>query len=344
MALASRQDIPEPVFPPPAHQPGAERYILFTHKDLSQEHVAFTRAPDRTAVIAFDFGTTRGVMTIPELFEYLKLDLNHPDHDTLGLVNHVLNFRREVKNGDVCPTELITGKPSWTPPARSVAEAGRQFLRGLAGQAGMILETDVIHSEEAEKAASFFAGNLLDSLPDDQFEKLRRLSRVDDIAFPAHITDAVIDMARVDAMLNVISGFQRLVGEIASFAVSNSGSRQGQVARDVVYSLRKPNLWASERGMRLQTNSQRQTEFITSDDFLYARIWPALRCLYSLKLDIEPVSALWTRASGRINGTTLGDLDELAALTKARFGNFDPGRYDIAPSAPESDPFIALEF
>ena len=230
------------------------------------------------------------------------------------------------------------------PPARAVAEAGRQFLRGLAGQGGMMLGTDEFQSTEAERAATFIAGNLLDSLPDDQFEKLRRLSRVDDVSFPAHITEAVIDMARVDAMLNVISGFQRLVGGIASFAIGNSGNRQGQVAREVVYNLRKPNLWASERGMRLQTNSQRQTEFISSDDFLYARIWPALRCLYSLKLDIEPISALWTRASGRINGTTLGDLDELAALTKARFGSFDPGRYDIAPSAPESDPFIALEF
>lgn len=315
----------------------------FVHNELAQEHVCFRRGDTRDAVIAYDFGATRGVMTIGQLCDHLKIDENHPDRRLIGLVPFALNSRRMIRHGDSIPTELTSGSPSWTPPNRSLQDATTGFLRAFAASDPDIREI-AIGEQPAQDGALNIASRLVGALPPDLRTQLRNELELDEHALGKHLSAVLLDMARIDAALRVTSTIQRFVGDIARYASEHRETRQGDVARAIARELRPVNLWASERAIRLQTNAQRVEELVTTESYVYTRIWPALRCLYALRLDVEPLLARWAEAGARHNGATLGDLDELLKITRSRFGKFDPSDYDASPTNPSVDPFLAFDF
>jgi hypothetical protein len=87
----------------------------FAHKVFAIPGAYFALTPDaREPALFVQLGSVRASLAIPSICNEFGIAPENPDHRLLELVKGALSYVKEIRQNDSIPTELLTGKASWS--------------------------------------------------------------------------------------------------------------------------------------------------------------------------------------------------------------------------------------
>lgn len=287
--------------------------FAFAEPRLRRESAVFVRDERREAVLRIDLGGVQASIALAQVRSTLELAHESPDVKLLGLVGVALHYARAIRAGDPLPSELVDGRPSWTPKNQFLARAREKLERALK----MPLET---------AAAQTGRVALLESDASPLVQALARgRVRGEDLQ------ELVGSMARVDWLSRAVMQIQRAVGEMATLASKRHFGRHGELARTAALGLREASMWGTARAMLADSLVSDLPRLIVDMPRFVGPLWGHIATLRAFVLDVEPILELWNAAQLRDGGPSEGDLDAVARLVRQRCVPFQGDRFEWRP-------------
>jgi len=128
------------------------RTFAFASPYLNQPDAAFTRTADREAVFRFDFGGNQASIPLSTVAAAAELPADHGDIALLRFVKPALLYREEIAAGDEIPSELTTGRPSWSTQPATMARVVSRVVETLSSSSSGAAPETVSDAAEAVAA------------------------------------------------------------------------------------------------------------------------------------------------------------------------------------------------
>lgn len=288
-------------------------YFNFRHPEIRRAGAVFVRDAGRATVLKMAFGDLRGSLPLDRLAASFALPPHDPDRALLQMLPAALRFRREVRAGDPVPSEILDGRPSWTPRPHVIQRAVGMVWRALRAPLEMLDQTPEPLSETDGGDRRRLARALLGLVPG-----------VDMVEAEARLEAVTLDLARVDWLNRAVSALQRMVGEMAQFSSRHATDTSGDLARRCAIQLREVAIWGTAQAMTADSALADVNRLLSDPTQLERGAWPLIALLRTLALDIEPAVLLWQDCKARQDGPRLRDFEDLLRLVSQRYGQFDP--------------------
>jgi len=293
----------------------AHAAFAFAEPRLRRESAVFVRDERREAVLRIDLGGIHATIALAQVRSTLEIPAGSPDIGLLGLVGVALHYSRAIRNGDPLPSELVDGRPSWTPKSHVVARARDKLERAL--KMPLAAAASAVQSGHAS-AADADISPLVRALA-------RGHVRADDLQ------ELVASIARIDWLSRAVMQIQGAVGEMATLAARRQFGRQNELARAAALGLREAAMWGTARAMLADSLVSDLPRLIVDLPRFSACLWGHIATLRAFVLDLEPVVELWNAAQQRDGGPSEGDLDAVARIVRQRCVPFQPQRFEWRP-------------
>lgn len=306
--VSAMSSFPVPVLP--------ERFD-FEHTDLRRAGAVFVRGDDRSVMIKMGFGDMEGSLSLEWLARSLRLPRDSRDRRLLALLPEALRHVRQVCPGDLVPSELVEGRPSWLPQSHVMQRATASVWRAVQGR---------LHGTRSEPPATPDPGTIG---MQDMAQRIHMLfPDLSAAALMERLELVVADTARVDWLRRATSNLQRTVGELAQFSKQESGKGIGDLARRAALQLREVTIWGTERAIAADAAVGDINRLLARPELLRARAWPAICALRVLALDVEPILLRWQAARSRpAGGPNLRDIEDILRLALQRYAAFEPALF-----------------
>lgn len=312
-------------------------HFIFSTPDLSKPELEFVRDDSREPVLVVNLGGYSGMTPLSGLMKHLSIPEAHEDRKLLTLVPKSLSCTRSVKFGDPIPSELLTGAPSWSPDAKTIQVMASRFIQMLVGaekpvKAVAIPDTQPVTSDR-------IAQGLLSSLSASQISRIRGFMDDPKADIEPCLMAAVVELGRVEKLRQSTTIVQRTVGELAKHSAGNSSNTSGEITRRIAMLLRGAAIWGTKQAMVLDSTAGNPQGLLSTGDYVADQIWPRIRSLRALTLDVEPLIRQWMKLKQTGDVPELRELEKMLRLATLRFRNFVPDVYVVGPDSGDNGVF-----
>lgn len=295
---------------PPAQALDPNRFN-FTSRLLTKQDAEFVRQSNREVVLKVLIGVQTTIFPLRSLAAHPDLGADHQDIELLPCVERALFFRRAVRSGDKIPTELSTGRPSWTPQKHIVNRATSTVLAQLSAK----LPEIATHNHEKEDAASTIAPFLVKS--GGSIEEMSERIEI--------LTDS---LACLIAIRNAVATIQHIVGRIAKEIKTSAYQQSVERLKQIGVLLRRLSNWATKELMRLDGECAQILPALLEPGHMEQRVWPRINRLRAWMIDIEPIVESWGQIADNSLSTSGPERDIFDRMVTIRYGDgFDPNIY-----------------